>query len=197
MTKRIMRAFKLNEVSAVDRPAQAHAKMVLMKRADDSDDEYWKRDFSDKERQQLAGTGAALPDGSFPIKTTQDLKNAIHAIGRAKDPGKAKAHIISRAKSLGATSMLPDGWVSKGADIEMTTEELNALIAKAVSDATADLTKSLKTTQDELAAAIAKMGGKKGKPAAAEESGDASEPDADDASKALAPQVEALKAEFA
>jgi hypothetical protein len=32
--KRIMRTFKLNEISAVDRPAQAGAKMVMMKRAD-------------------------------------------------------------------------------------------------------------------------------------------------------------------
>ena len=31
--KTIMRAFKLNEISAVDRPAQAHARAVIMKRA--------------------------------------------------------------------------------------------------------------------------------------------------------------------
>ena len=36
MARRIMRAFKLAELSAVDRPAQAHAKMTIMKR-DDSD----------------------------------------------------------------------------------------------------------------------------------------------------------------
>ena len=34
MAKRIMRSFKMNEISAVDRPAQAHAKMTIMKRAD-------------------------------------------------------------------------------------------------------------------------------------------------------------------
>jgi hypothetical protein len=32
MAKRIMRALKLNEISAVDRPAQAHARMLIMKR---------------------------------------------------------------------------------------------------------------------------------------------------------------------
>lgn len=32
--RRIMRTFKLQEISAVDNPAQVHAKMVLMKRAD-------------------------------------------------------------------------------------------------------------------------------------------------------------------
>jgi len=30
--RRIMRAFKLNEISAVDRPAQAHARVLIMKR---------------------------------------------------------------------------------------------------------------------------------------------------------------------
>ena len=33
-TKRVMRAFKMNEISAVDRPAQAHAKALIMKRDD-------------------------------------------------------------------------------------------------------------------------------------------------------------------
>jgi hypothetical protein len=32
MVKRIMRAFKISEVSAVDKPAQEGARMVIMKR---------------------------------------------------------------------------------------------------------------------------------------------------------------------
>lgn len=36
MSKKIMRAFKINEISAVDQPAQQGAKAVLMKRHDDS-----------------------------------------------------------------------------------------------------------------------------------------------------------------
>lgn len=71
---------------------------------------YMKRDFSSDERQAAADSGAALPDGSYPIKNTSDLENAIHAWGRAKpgDRGKVAAHIKSRAKSLGATDKLPD-----------------------------------------------------------------------------------------
>jgi hypothetical protein len=69
-----------------------------------------KRDFSDKEREHLAGTGAAMPDGSYPIKTVQDLRNAIHAIGRAKDPAAVKAHIRRRAQALGRTDLIPDSW---------------------------------------------------------------------------------------
>ena len=68
------------------------------------------RDFSDKERKGLAKRGVALPDGSFPIKNTDDLGNAVKAFGRAKDQAKAKAHIIKRARALGATHMLPDAW---------------------------------------------------------------------------------------
>lgn len=72
--------------------------------------EYWERDFSTAERKSAAKSGAAMKDGSFPIKTVQDLKNAIQAIGRAKNPAAAKAHIKTRARALGATDLLPDNW---------------------------------------------------------------------------------------
>lgn len=68
------------------------------------------REFKASERKTAAKSGKALKDGSFPIKTKADLRNAISAYGRAKDKAKAKAHIISRAKALGATDMLPDDW---------------------------------------------------------------------------------------
>lgn len=69
-----------------------------------------KREFSDEERKKAADEGEALPDGSFPIKTKEDLENAVHAYGRAKDKAKAKAHIIARAKALDAEASLPAGW---------------------------------------------------------------------------------------
>lgn len=68
------------------------------------------RDFSTKQRKKLAKSGAAMPDGSFPIKNAEDLKNAIHLVGKAKNPEAAKRHIISRARALGLTSLLPDSW---------------------------------------------------------------------------------------
>lgn len=61
-------------------------------------------------RKRAAADGAAMPDGSFPIKDAADLKRAIQAFGRAKDKGAAKRHIIRRAKSLGKVSLLPDTW---------------------------------------------------------------------------------------
>ena len=122
LVKRIMRAFKMNEISAVDRPAQAHAKVVLMKRDDpgitftskypgtwtrENDgypaDVYWKRDFSADQRRSAASSGDALPDGSFPIKNKEDLANARRLVGHAKDPAAARALIRRRAKELGVS----------------------------------------------------------------------------------------------
>lgn len=71
------------------------------------------RSFSTKERQRLAKSGQALPDGSYPIVTKQDLQNAIQAYGRASNKAAAKRHIIKRAKALGQTAMLPEDWASQ------------------------------------------------------------------------------------
>lgn len=75
-----------------------------------SDSRVVKRDVSSRERDKLKGEGKALPDGSFPIASEQDLKNAISAYGRAKDKEKAKRHIIKRARALKRTDLLPDDW---------------------------------------------------------------------------------------
>lgn len=68
------------------------------------------REYSQEERDRLAKKGHALPDGSFPIVDREDLENAIQAIGRAKDPDKAKAHIKKRARELGLEELIPEGW---------------------------------------------------------------------------------------
>jgi len=70
----------------------------------------YKKDFSDKERSDLADKDQAMPDGSYPIRNGSDLKNAIQAFGRAKNKVATKAWIIRRAKALGMTSELPDSW---------------------------------------------------------------------------------------
>jgi len=93
-----------------------------------------KREFTQSQRDSAADSGAALPDGSFPIENKSDLSNARQAIGRAKDPGKARAHIRSRAQALGVT--LPDNWSKKLA---------KSLIAKAEHKLTLSLEKSLES----------------------------------------------------
>ena len=69
-----------------------------------------KRTFTQAQRDSAASSGHALPDGSYPIESEQDLRNAIQAIGRAKDPAKAKAHIKKRARALGLSDLIPEGW---------------------------------------------------------------------------------------
>ncbi len=70
--------------------------------------------YSNDARSAMADKGEALPDGSFQIKNKDDLKNAIQAYGRAKNPNAAKKHIIQRAKALDAEDMLPPEWSKSG-----------------------------------------------------------------------------------
>src|SRR5258706_16314808 len=172
---RVLRNLRIDDVSSVDVGAGRGVKVVLTKRdANHSDGvsklysephtvdfnieainpdsfiDYLKREFSDKERQGLADSGKALPDGSFPIKTKEDLGNAIQAIGRAKNPAKAKAHIKARASALGASDMLPDSW-SKGltkADVELVDERnVFAKECKAAQDLS-DMADAMETDED-------------------------------------------------
>ena len=69
-----------------------------------------KRDFSQDERDRAARSGHAMPDGSYPINTAADLRNAIQAIGRAKNPAAVRRHIMRRARALGLTRLLPEDW---------------------------------------------------------------------------------------
>jgi hypothetical protein len=71
------------------------------------------RDYTTDQRKKMADKGWALPDGSFPIADLADLKNAIHAIGRAGDPAAAKAHIKKRARALGHADLIPEGWTAE------------------------------------------------------------------------------------
>ena len=63
-----------------------------------------------EERRKLADKGEALPDGSFPIRNEQDLKDAIQSYGRANDKAEAKRWIKRRARELGAERELPEDW---------------------------------------------------------------------------------------
>lgn len=67
-------------------------------------------DFDTQQRKDLAASGEAMSDGSYPIRNKQDLARAILAIGRANNPAAVKAWIIKRARALDAISMLPKSW---------------------------------------------------------------------------------------
>lgn len=226
--RRIMRKFEIHELSAVDKPAQEGAKMVLMKRDDsiekalpvpnadeskvdftarvidhpemkrkhpkleqrtsaagtihDSFTEgspqeeagespdaeaaegmekralaYFKATFTASERKDLVQSGAAMTDGSFPIRNATDLENALHAQGRAKSVDAARAHIKSRATVLGLESTLPDsfGETNKSANSQGDEEMELKDLEKRVASLEAELAK--RTTERDEALRVAKM----------------------------------------
>jgi hypothetical protein len=69
-----------------------------------------KKDYNTADRHRMSQSGVAMPDGSFPIANRDDLANAIQSVGRASNYDAARRHIISRARALGAVSMLPKEW---------------------------------------------------------------------------------------
>lgn len=73
-------------------------------------DDFFKRDRTMETRRRLAQSGQAMPDGSYPIVTVEDLRNAIQAFGRSDDPRATKEHIKRRARALGRTDLLPENW---------------------------------------------------------------------------------------
>lgn len=72
--------------------------------------ELFKRERTLETRRRLAETGEAMPDGSYPIVTVEDLRNAIQAFGRTDNPRATKEHIMRRARALGRTDLIPENW---------------------------------------------------------------------------------------
>ena len=71
--------------------------------------------YTDDDRETMAKSGEALPDGSYPIKDKADLDNAIHAVGRGgSDHDAIRKHIIARAHALGAPDAIPSNWSADG-----------------------------------------------------------------------------------
>lgn len=88
-----------------------------------------KRAYSEESRMSMAKQGHALADGSFPIKDEADLRNAIQAFGRAKNPAEAKSHIMKRAVDLGLEDLIPMNWgpSEKTADVMEASPESDFL----------------------------------------------------------------------
>jgi hypothetical protein len=62
--------------------------------------------FTAEQRARLAKTGAAMPDGSFPIRNCQDWTDARRSVGRAPASKRAavRAHIAKRGNALGCSA---------------------------------------------------------------------------------------------
>jgi 8-oxo-dGTP pyrophosphatase MutT (NUDIX family) len=109
----------LVELDAKEAAAAAAAPVLDALKAAGTDIEaIEKRKFSEAQRAKDAATGAAEKDGSYPIENEKDLEEAIKAYGRSKNKAKTKRHIVSRAKALGLTDKLPEGWFKKVQDSE-------------------------------------------------------------------------------
>ena len=76
----------------------------------DDDCETDKGDFAAGEREKDAEDDVALRDGSYPIRSAKDVENAVRDYFRSGKKPEVKAHIIARAKAIGAESALPDDW---------------------------------------------------------------------------------------
>ena len=57
---------------------------------------------STEARRAAEKRGHTMKGGAFPIENKQDLANAKHDVGRAKNPEAARRWINKRAKELGA-----------------------------------------------------------------------------------------------
>jgi hypothetical protein len=67
-------------------------------------------------RREMAASGEAMPDGSYPVADADDLHHAIRAVGRGRlDSHDAiRRHIIARAHALGMDNAIPADWGSDG-----------------------------------------------------------------------------------
>ena len=99
--------------------------------------------ISMRARKRLAKEGKALPDGSYPIRNSGDLRNAIQSYGRSKpgDRAKVRRHIVKRARALGKTEMIPENWKTASAIAE-DAADIRAQIASAKSALEAQNTES-------------------------------------------------------
>jgi hypothetical protein len=81
-------------------------------------------DYSTDPLRQLVKQGKAMPApgqdraGRFPIKTKDDLQNAIRAVGRVtggeEERAKVRRFVIKRAREMNLQDLIPDNWASDG-----------------------------------------------------------------------------------
>jgi phage head maturation protease len=92
-----------------------------------------KRSFSQDERDEAADSGHAMSDGSYPIENVEDLRNAIHAVGRGgADHNEIRRHIIRQAKRLNASNLIPSNWSKDGSLMEDEKSAVVPAIRRAI-----------------------------------------------------------------
>lgn len=156
----IMRRFSISEISAVDRPAQAHAKVVLMKRASDQEfNEY----LADELAAEVVKANAANAEETA---MTEEIKKAVDAatVEIKKELDEAKAELAKKDSDLEAVAgdtkkpVFPKKKPAKNPDPDAADEagemmaskafELPEEIKKAI-DENASLRKRLESLEEE------------------------------------------------
>lgn len=79
-------------------------------------------DYSHEERMRLAAEGKAMPDGSYPTKTEDDLEHAFRAYGRETgDKAALRRYLVRRAVAMGRTDLIPPNWhMERGGNVSRT-----------------------------------------------------------------------------
>lgn len=136
------------EISLVDLPCLPDATFEVVKGG-----VVEKRAFAAAERAKDAADGIAMPDGSYPIKTAEDVANAVRDYARSGGRADVKAHIIARANAIGAEDALPDDWLGPAKATSITREQTmnnDAALHKAAT-ALQDAARKLERAADENA----------------------------------------------
>lgn len=135
------------------------------------DDGLLKAKYTAEQLRQMLKDGKAIANAkgepSYPIGDKDDLDKAINAVGRGKgDHDAIRAYIIKRAKALGASDMIPDGWnadgsisAAKAAQVSAATpalapadeEQITKIVTKAVAEARSTDEERIKALEADLA----------------------------------------------
>jgi hypothetical protein len=75
-----------------------------------------KAKYNADQLKEMAGNGHAMPDESYPIEDSEDVHNAVRAVGRGENNSHAaiRRHVMARARALGESSQIPDTWSADG-----------------------------------------------------------------------------------
>jgi hypothetical protein len=113
--------------------------------------------LSGEELDALIASGAAMPDGMFPIRNESDLLTAIVAHGRVSSAKRigARKHIMRRARSLRKGYLIPDEWkTAASSEASTIVASMRSRIAtfaedgKQISDADLEKLKEAKAEAD-------------------------------------------------
>lgn len=157
-TANVLTRLKINEVSSVNRGAGEGVRVVFSKsfgdtfevenlvaKAMDAPDQIVVGDNWGKFREahklnydQLGEVqkrfGAvmeyrkSLPDKTLKIDTAGDVLNAVHMVKHTQDPAAARAFVITRAKALDASNLVPEAWGKNRGWIAKTVDALKGVL---------------------------------------------------------------------